>query len=97
MFDFTGRKAKIKRQAEDMALELIGNGLQTTDPAMVPLCEKLRPFQEKLGRVDRNLVRMGLNMVSVNLNGDDNEEAKRCLHELVTKLEGMAPMLGITL
>ena len=101
MFDISGRgkrKAHVKKLAEDMAVNLIGNGLQTSDPDLLPVCEKLRPFQESLVKVDRNLVRMGLNMFSPPLSSqDDHTEAKACLVELVKKLEGMAPMLGIRL
>jgi hypothetical protein len=90
------RKASIKQRAEDLAMELVENGLATSDPALAPVCEKLRPFQAKLGMVNRDLVGKGLAMVTVeDPFGDEDEAAKACLVKLVDKLWGMRLMFGI--
>ena len=91
----TDQRAATLQRAEDLALQLIENGLVTDDPMLQGAAEKLRPFQEKLGKVDRDLIRKGLAMVSVGETEDVEVEAKACLVGLVNKLWGMRLMFGI--
>jgi hypothetical protein len=93
---YEDRKVTIKRRAEDLAMELVEGGLVTDDPVLAPVCEKLRPFQAKLGAVNRDLVGKGLAMVDVEEPfGDEEAAAKDCLVKLVDKLWGMRLMFGI--
>lgn len=91
----TDRVAVVKRAAEDLAVRLLENGLVTDDPQLVPTCAKLKPFQDKLGGVDRGLIQKGLALVSVDPGIDDEAAAKTCLVHLVEKLDGMKWMFGI--
>jgi hypothetical protein len=90
----TNRAAAVKQRAEDLAMELLAAGLATDDPVLAPVCEKLKPFQEKLGAVNRDLIRKGLDLVTVG-DGEVEEGAKQCLAQLVEKLHGMRFMFGI--
>ncbi len=90
------RGAAVKQRAEDLAMELLGNGLVTDDPALAEACAKLRPYQAKLAGVSRDMVSKGLALVEVaDPFGDQEWEAKRCLLALLVKLEAMVPMLGL--
>lgn len=91
----TNRAAAAKQRAEDLAMELLASGLVTDDPVLAPVCEKLKPFQEKLGAVNRDLLRKGLDLVTVTDDGDAEDSAKLCLVQLVEKLHGMRFMFGI--
>jgi hypothetical protein len=96
MMTTTDRAATVKRHAEDLAMNLVENGLATDDPVLVPVCEKLKPFKDKLGSVNRDLVRKGLAMIEVDDVGSEVEvAAKDCLVKLVDKLWGMRLMFGI--
>jgi hypothetical protein len=90
------RVESVKQQAEDLAMTLIGNGLVTDDPLLVDACNKLKPFQAKLGMVNRDVLRKGLDMVKVELHTDDDSyEAKLVLNQLIKKLESMKWMFGL--
>lgn len=83
----------VKQRAEDLAMQLLENGLVTDDTQLVPTCEKLKPFQDKLGAVDRGLIQKGLALVSVDPSLDEEAAAKDCLIKLVEKLDGMKWLL----
>ena len=90
------RVENVKQQAEDLAMRLIENGLETSDPLLTDACAKLKPFQARLGQINRDVVRKGLGMVKVELHTDDDSyEAKLVLNQLVKKLESMKWMFGI--
>jgi len=76
-------------------MQLLGNGLTSDDPVLAGVCDRLRPFQEKLGQVDRGLVQKGLALVSANPSLADEEAAKECLVGLVDKLNSMRWLFGI--
>ena len=89
--------AAVKKRAEDLAMQLVESGLVTDDPALASICERLRPFQAKLGKVSRTLVRQGLALVTVEEPfADEEDAAKACLVALLDKLDSMKSMFGIS-
>jgi hypothetical protein len=94
----TNQRAAAKQHAEDLAMQLIEGGLISDDPQLAKVCEKLKPFQDKLGGVSRDLVRQGLAMVEPEelASWDVEASAKGLLVALADKLDGMKSMLGIS-
>ena len=83
MGTMTNRKASIEGAAEQIAMELIRNGLMTDNPNYVNLCERLARFKPLLAQHKASHA------------ASDKAETMRLLNALVDKLGGMAKMMGI--
>jgi hypothetical protein len=76
-------------------MQLLESGLVTDDPQLAPICEKLKPFQAKLGNVSRAIIDHGLGMVPAADDADVELAAKHTLVALADKLWGMRSMFGV--
>lgn len=99
----TDRLAALKGKAEDVAMSLIRNQLEPTEPRYAPLCQRLARFKPLLTgqHVEeaqaRQLLKNGFAVVKIELDpqADDDTEVLRLLVALAEKLGGMAGMFGI--
>lgn len=98
----TTRLNAIRTKAEAVAMGLIKNGLQTSDPKLAPLCKRLEKFKPMLAKAGseaqtRGLLQNGLRSVKFvpSAGTSDDAEVLRLLSALVDKLGSMAGMLGL--
>ena len=93
----------VMTKAEALAMGLIKNNLQSSDPKLAPLCKRLEKFKPLLAKnkgddaAARSLLQNGLRAVKLKIDPAATEDAEvmRLLNGLADKLGGMLGMFGL--
>lgn len=94
------RKKLIEERGEEVAIQLVKDGLVSTDASLAGICKRLERFKGVLSGKSfnetqaRTLIRNGFRAVRLKVNPDatDDAEVLRLLNGLVDKLDTMASM-----